>query len=288
MLNRISIPAYCHTWMILSNTTNMDILRRSLTMTLKKKRLLVFGSLFIQQLFTVFSSLIWLIPLPDWLTSAIILLIPYGIWLIQIFVGRSTGLTTAVSSSLVILSYLWNILINLNGYEMVLLPSFLFKLPLIILCISFVIGVYECYQSFKNEFTLVSKTDFKKEDKVSLSIAIALPIFTYYSGRIARMTLGYADQGIRPNIFSAGFLQYFTLPLILMILLATMNMIYMKRIHEVASRKVGSIVLFVSLLLLGIISAFFPMIFWLGVNPIIFGLILIFGTIATPKNYQNG
>lgn len=254
-------------------------------MNLREKRALVFISLVIQLLFTLFSGAIVMMGMPNWLMNAVLLGIPYGIWLIQIFVGRASGLTNGVSSSLLLVSYLWNIISSLNGYETALYPSVVLKLPLFYLFISAVWGLYECYVSFKHSQDLENKEIVVKKDWISLAISVVLPVFTYYSGRIPRMTLAYVDQGIRTNYLENGFLQFFTIPVIIMAILALINVVYVLKDRKIFSRKISSVGLLLGLMLLMFVSFFMPVFFWFGANPIIFSVIAICGMTITPKEY---
>lgn len=257
-------------------------------MNLKSQRIIVFGSLLLQLLICNAVNLILIVDMPGWISSVILLLVPYLLWLVQLFIGRASGLTRGLSSSLIILVYLWNIIINLNGYEMMLYsPILIFQVPLILLLIAVVLGGYDFYLSFKNQNKLKeTKNLFFKKDSISLLIASLLPVFMLYPGKAPLMTLAYVDQGVIPNYFSGGFLIFLTLPIIIMLTLSIINLQVNIKNKATRSRRIASVGVVVGLVLFAITSFFVPVLFWFGINPVIFIILMISAPLIAPDNYQ--
>ena len=244
-------------------------------MTLKKCKYLVFGSLFVQLIILLVVNQLSSLNFPQWLGTILFFIVPYLIWLIQIFIGKATGLTTGISSSLLALAYLWNLIISLNGYEWLLLPTFLVSsLPLILVIIAIILAGYEFIKSFKK--TLVKPTrSFPFKNKSSIVIATLLPLFMLFPGKAPLMTLSYVDQGVRPAYLSGGFLLFLTIPTLLMLVLSFINLKSCLTTQTPKQIKIASLLLVIAFCLFAIVSIFLPFLFWYGINPLIFTVLAI-------------
>ena len=256
-------------------------------MTLKNQRWLVFGSLSLQLVITTLGAKLLTPNLPNWLVSTIMLLIPYVIWLIQVVIGRGSNLTRGISSSLLAVTHLWSLLISLNGYERMLVSPFILQqLPYVLIVVAVIFGIDDWRKSLNKVAISQEKKTLAKGEFVSLIIATLLPIFALYPGKAPRMTLAYVDQGVPLDLFSRGFLEFLTLPSLLMLILASLNVAYVLKRPVAKSRKYGSVGFLLAMLLFIGIVLFAPYIFWTGVNPLIFSVLFVCGVLITPTNYQ--
>lgn len=256
-------------------------------MTLKNQRWLVFGSLSLQLVITTLGAKLLTPDLPNWLVSTVMLLIPYVIWLIQVVIGRGLQVTRGISSGLLAVAHLWYVLISLNGYERMLVSPFLLQqLPYVLIVVAVIFGIDDWRKSLKKVPLSQERKTLAKGEFVPLIIATLLPIFALYPGKAPRMTLAYVDQGVPLDLFSRGFLEFLTLPSLLMLILASLNVAYVLKRPVAKSRKYGSVGFLLAMLLFIGIVLFAPYIFWTGVNPLIFSVLFVCGVLITPTNYQ--
>lgn len=199
-----------------------------------------------------------------------------ALFYLSLVIGRLTGMGNGIGGILIICGALWNAMASLNGYEVMFMPAWFFKIPLVLILSGLIVLSIDLY--LKREVVIYSKIRTKSNFWMVITNLLVMVGF-YFLIHAPRVTLANVDQAVSITYFTGIYLYLSVAAILLTAIALGLVIVNIKRSYRIGMSVVSLLVL---LVFDGIYFAT-PGSFWFGFNPVLLSLYLLTFVAALPK-----
>lgn len=191
-----------------------------------------------------------------------------ALFYLSLVIGRLTGIGNGIGGILIICGALWNAMASLNGYEVMFMPAWFFKIPLVLAFSGLFVLSIDLY--LKREVVISHKVRTKSNFWIVVMNLLVMLGF-YFLIHAPRVTLANVDQAVSITYFTGIYLYLSVAAILLTAIALGLVIMNIKRSYKIGA----SIVSFLVILTFDGIYFATPASFWFGFNPVLLSLYLL-------------